>query len=146
MEYSLCCRYINDKRDMIQPWMRGFLLLGAAYNFMWALFLYLKPGSYIVWLSEGALRNASPITWLTYGVFLVGVFMLLGTIKPYRFKWLIALAVLAKLSGGLWVYYQVLNQLFTKKFLFHLIMNDLVWVIPLLIISLRVFKGNKDHS
>ena len=105
---------------MIQPWMRGVLLLGSVYNMAWAVFLYWKPNSYITWMSEGKQTSNNWVGYQSAGVAIVAVMMFLGMFKPLKFKFLIFLSFVAKLIGGLFVYLFVMESIVTKKFIFHL--------------------------
>lgn len=69
--------------------------------------------------------------------------LFMGFLKPVKFRWLILFSFLAKLLGGIAVYFLIMESLFTKKFMFHLLMNDLVWLLPLFSIVLAAFKSEK---
>ena len=130
---------------MVQPWMRGLLLLGAAYNFAWALFLYLAPTSYIKWITAGAQVTNDWVVYQRFGIAIVGIFMFMGMLYPVKFRWLILLSFIAKLLGGFLVYQLLMSSEFTKKFLFHVLMNDIVWLVPLLLISIAAFKSHNNR-
>ncbi|MBK6264426.1 hypothetical protein JKA74_05205 [Marivirga sp. S37H4] len=130
---------------MVQPWMRGVLLIGAVYNIAWALFLYWKPGSYIKWISEGEQTENPWVIYQAIGVGIIGLCMFLSTLYPIKLRWLIVLTFIAKLLGGLFVYQLIMEAMFTKKFMFHLLMNDLVWLIPLFLTSWAAFKSQNDR-
>lgn len=122
---------------------RGFLLMAAAYNVVWGVFIYNFQSSYIKWLSAGELPD-SPWLWAqALGVLLVGLFFFLGAMAPEKFRWLILFSFFAKLFGGLFVYQVLLNSLWTKKFIFHLLINDLIWLLPLGFIIFRLFRPFK---
>ena len=130
-------------KNNIQPWMRGVLLLGGAYNLLWFIFLYYFPDSYINWVSEGKLVSSNYMIFLAIGVGIVGLCMLFSILKPIKYWYLIAIAFVSKLLGGIFVYTIILNGLYTKKFLFHLLMNDLIWLLPLGIILGNIYNSKK---
>ncbi len=130
---------------MVQAWMRGVLLIGAVYNFAWAFFLYVAPSSYLKWITEGTQSANEWVAYQAVGIAIIGVFMFMGTLYPVRFRWLILLSFIAKLTGGLLVYQLIMQSEFTKKFLFHILMNDIVWLIPLFLITIAAFKSQNNR-
>jgi hypothetical protein len=130
---------------MIQAWMRGVLLIASVYNMAWSVFLFWGPNSYIKWMTEGAQQSNHWVFYQAIGVLIVAIMLFMGFLKPLKFKWLILISFLAKLFGGLAVYWLIMESLFTKKFMFHLLMNDLVWLLPLLFIVLAAFKSEKSR-
>lgn len=131
--------------NVVQPWMRGFLLIGSVYNISWAIFLFYLPNSYIKWISEGVQSENQWILSQAIGVAIVGIFMLLATLNPVKYRFLLLVALVGKLFGGLLVYFLILEAAITKKFIFHLLMNDLVWAIPLIFITVAAFKSQNDR-
>ncbi|SMG15373.1 hypothetical protein SAMN05661096_00756 [Marivirga sericea] len=130
---------------MIQAWMRGVLLIASVYNMAWGVFLIWSPDSYIKWMTEGAQSENQWVFYQAIGILVVAVMLFMGFLKPLKFKWPILLSFLAKLFGGLVVYLIVMDSQFTKKFMFHLLMNDLVWLVPLLLIVIAAFKTEKSR-
>ncbi len=130
---------------MVQAWMRGVLLIGAVYNFAWAFFLYFAPSSYLKWITEGEQTTNEWVSYQAIGIAIVGVFMFLGTLYPLKLRWLILLSFIAKLIGGFLVFQLIMQSVFTKKFLFHLLMNDVVWLIPLFLITIAAFKSQNNR-
>lgn len=130
---------------MVQAWMRGVLLIGAVYNFAWAFFLYIAPSSYLKWITDGAQTANEWVAYQAIGIAVVGVFMFMGTLYPIKFRWLILLSFIAKLVGGLLVYQLIMQSTLTKKFLFHLLMNDFVWLLPLLLTTIAAFKSQNNR-
>jgi len=130
---------------MVQAWMRGVLLIASVYNMAWSVFLFWSPNSYIKWMSEGEQSENQWVLYQAVGVLLVAIMLFMGFLKPLKFKWLIVISFLAKLFGGLIVYLVIMESYFTKKFMFHLLMNDLVWLLPLLAIVLATFKRENSR-
>jgi len=124
--------------------MRGVLLLGAFYNAAWSIFLFYKPDSFLIWITEGVQQNNPIVLYQAIGVGIVGIFMFTAMLDPSKYRTLILLTFLAKLLGGGVVYFLLMEEQFTKKFMFHLLMNDLVWLLPLASILFTVYrsKGN----
>lgn len=130
---------------MIQAWMRGVLLIASVYNMAWAVFLFWSPGSYLKWMTEGAQSQNEWVFYQAVGILVVAIMLFMGFLKPLKFRWLILFSFLAKLLGGIVVYLLIMDAQFTKKFMFHLLMNDLVWLIPLISIVLAAFKSEKSR-
>lgn len=125
---------------------RGFLLLAAGYNLVWGLFIYHFSTAYLKWISDGSLTAHPLIAAVGLGILLMGVFFIAGALRPQKYKWMIVIATLAKVAGiPLW-YYGIMKQEITKKFVFHLLMNDLIWLIPLGIIVFRLFTKPTDYK
>jgi len=130
---------------MIQAWMRGVLLISSVYNIAWSVFLFWSPESYIKWMTEGAQSDNHWVFYQALGIFVVAIMLFMGFLKPLKFKWLIFFSFLAKLLGGVAVYFLIMESQFTKKFVFHLLMNDWVWLVPLFSIVLAAFKSEKSR-
>lgn len=130
---------------MIQAWMRGVLLIASVYNIAWAIFLFWMPESYIKWITEGMQTQNEWVFYQAIGVAAVGIMLFLGMLYPIKFRWLILTSFIAKLLGGLLVYHVIMQSIYTKKFMFHLLMNDLVWLLPLAVIVWNAFKANSNR-
>lgn len=125
--------------------MRGVLLIASVYNMAWAVFLFWSPGSYLKWMTEGAQSQNEWVFYQAVGILVVAIMLFMGFLKPLKFRWLILFSFLAKLLGGIVIYQLIMDAQFTKKFMFHLLMNDLVWLIPLISIVLAAFKSEKSR-
>lgn len=130
---------------MVQAWMRGVLLIGAVYNFAWAFFLYVAPASYLKWITEGEQTSNHWVAYQSVGIAIVGLFMFMGTLYPVKFRWLILVSFIAKLIGGVLVYQMIMHSEFTRKFLFHVLMNDIVWLLPLILTTIAAFKSQNNR-
>ena len=130
---------------MIQAWMRGVLLIASVYNAAWSVFLFWSPNSYIKWMTEGVQIENQWVFYQAIGILVVAVFLFIGFLKPVKYRGFILLSFLAKLLGGVIVYAFIMESQFTKKFMFHLLMNDLVWLLPLISIVIAAFKSEKSR-
>lgn len=132
----------------VEPWMRGLLLLAGAYNLGWGFFIYNFPNSFYQWVSQSELAAPAIIAWQGAGVMLFGVVYAAVAIYPTTLWYLLAVGIASKLLGAAWFYWLVLDGMATRQYLFHLIMNDLVWVIPFSAILVRAYrvKSNKHHQ
>ena len=123
-----------------EPWMRGVLLLAGIYNLAWGFFIYHFPNSFYQWVTETENPALPVIEWQGLGVLFFGFIYVATAIYPRKLWYLVIAGILSKLLGGIWFYFVVMQQTVTNKFLFHLIMNDWVWVIPFTIIAVRAWK------
>ncbi len=124
----------------VEPWMRGLLLLAGAYNVGWGIFIYAFPESFYAWITQSAQAAPWYITWLGAGVLAFALGYLLAASYPTKLWWIVALGFFSKLFGAVGFYFVVMQQNITKKYIFHLLMNDLVWLIPLGLILIRIMK------
>lgn len=122
--------------------MRGILLVAGVYNLAWGVFIYNFPDAFYSWLIE-ANREASQ--WIVYqgaGTFIFGILYILAALYPLRFWYLILLGLISKLSGALGMYFFI-DKNITSHFIFHVLLNDLAWIVPLAIITYRAFRLRK---
>lgn len=123
-----------------EPWMRGVLLLAGIYNLAWGFFIYNFPDAFYQWVTATEKPAIPAIGWQGMGVLFFGVLYMATALYPGKLWYLLIAGILSKLLGGMWFYWVVMQQEVTNKFLFHLIMNDLVWIIPFTIIATRAWK------
>lgn len=130
----------------IEPWMRGLLLLAGAYNIGWGAFIYYFPASFYQWVTDGYTEPLSLIKWQGLGVLLFGTGYIIAAIYPHRYGWIVPLGILSKTLGAIGFYFIVMEQTITRPYLFHLIMNDLLWLIPLAVIFVRMIRIRKQKA
>jgi hypothetical protein len=131
---------------LIPHWMRGFLMLAAIYNLIWGIFIYNFPEAYFTWITAKEPTVIDVVQYQGLGVLLFAGVFLTAAIYPFKVWYMLWAGVAAKLFGGILVFYLIMETEVTKKFIFHLIMNDLVWVGPLFIIALKVTNARKCIS
>lgn len=130
----------------IQPWMRGFLLLAFGYNLLWGVFISQWPDSFYTWVQQktGVIEAPDLITYQGYGVLLMALVYLVASMRPAKMWYLVALGAGTKVLGALGFWLLIMEQATTKRFLFHLIFNDLVWVPILAYIAWKGYIGAKE--
>jgi hypothetical protein len=133
----------ESPRPFVPYWMRGFLLLASFYNLFWAIFIYWFPDSFYKWVTQDQGPAPLIISWQAIGIFFFSVLYFLTALYPRRFRYLIILGILSKLIGGIWFYFHIMEQSVNKKFLFHLIINDLVWVPVFVWIAIWLFRKDR---
>ena len=137
---------METPQRLFPHWMRGLLLAAAAYNILWGVFIGWFPQPFFQWVAETEAVAPSIIRWQGRGVLAMALVYLLCAIHPGKLWFLAAFGALTKLLGALWFYQVVLEQFLGKKALFHLIMNDLVWVPLLFWISIRAYQYKKEKT
>jgi len=132
----------------VEPWMRGLLLLAGAYNLGWGFFIYNFPDSFYHWVSQSEGAVPGIIEWQGLGVLLFSAMYVAVAVYPTTLWYLLAAGIASKLLGAFWFYWFILDGMLTRPYLFHLIMNDLVWVIPFTVVLIRAFrvKQKKHHQ
>ena len=128
----------------VEPWMRGLLLLAGAYNVGWGAFIYYFPSSFYPWVTEISAAAPTLIKWQGAGVLLFGAAYILVAFYPRRYWWIVPLGILSKVVGAIGFYFIFIQPALTRPYLFHLIMNDLLWLFPLTVIFVRMLQVRKQ--
>lgn len=133
---------MHEKKSILEfsPWMRGFLMIGGIYNFAWGLFIYNFPQAFFTWISGSKQDFPVQVGYLgMLVIFIAGVYWV-AAYRPIKLNYFILFILIAKATGGVIMYYFFLDQQISKGFYFHLLMNDFIWIPPLLFIYLRSRK------
>ncbi|MCG8321008.1 MAG: hypothetical protein MI921_16015 [Cytophagales bacterium] len=124
-------------RPEVYPWMRGVLLLAAIYNLAWGIFIYNFSDSFYHWVTQTNDTTPEVIEYQGLGILLFALLYFVSALYPKKFWYFIIIGVLSKIIGPIWFYFDIMDQQVTKRFLFHIIMNDIAWVIPLAVIAYK---------
>lgn len=135
---------MEEVPDKLPAWMRGFLLVAGVYNLAWGVFIYNFPDAFYSWLVEEKTEAGQIILYQGAGTFLFGIVYIIACLYPLRFWYLILLGLLSKLIGAVGVYFLIIDKSKTNHLIFHLLVNDLAWVIPLATITFRAFRLRKN--
>ncbi len=134
---------IKTPQTIFSNWMRGFLLISAAYNILWGIFIGYFPETFFQWVTESEASAPGVIAWQgKFVLFMAGVYLACA-IHPGRFWYLLFFAAFTKIAGGIWFYFSILEQQVGDKATFHLLMNDGIWVPFLVLIGLRAHAYSK---
>ncbi|MCE7996127.1 MAG: hypothetical protein HEP71_29375 [Roseivirga sp.] len=125
------------QKPIFPHWMRGLLLLMAAYNVLWAAFIVWFPSTFYEWVTQVEAVAPPVIKWQGRAVLLMGLVYFISALHPGRFWYLMVVGALTKLGGAIWFYFVILEQQVGDKALFHLIMNDAIWIPFLVAMALR---------
>lgn len=131
-------------RLRVEPWMRGLLLIAGAYNIGWGFFIYNFPDSFFGWVSQSEQAAPALIEWQGIGVLVFGIVYIFIAIYPVKLWYLLALGIASKVVGAIGFFWIVLDGVFVRQYLFHLIMNDLAWLIPFALILVRIVHVKKN--
>ena len=136
---------IETRQNIFPNWMRGFLLAAAAYNVLWGIFIGWFPETFFQWVTETDGTAPGIIKYQGRAVLAMIAIYIAGAIHPGRFWYLILFGAFTKLAGGIWFYFDILNQQVGDKATFHLLMNDAIWIPFLVFIALRglAYKRSK---
>lgn len=133
----------------VEPWMRGVLLLAGFYNLGWGFFIYNFPDSFYQWVTMSDKPALSIVEWQGMGTLLFGIIYIITAVYPIRLWFLLVAGLVSKVGGAIGFFLLVMEKTINKKFLFHIIMNDLIWVIPFGVILWRIItvrRLKKEHA
>lgn len=115
------------------------------YTIAWAAFFKWFGPALISWLADGGEVTASvpaPI-YGTFGI-IVGLIILFSSFYPISWIYLIVGGTVGKIILASWFGLGFLPEIdWNKRSAFHLIFNELLWIIPLSVIFLRAWKVKK---
>lgn len=120
--------------------MRGFLLVAAVYNLAWGIFVYGFTDIFVRWITMASVADSYQVELHGVGLVVLAVVFFLTAIHPIRFWYFIFFGFLAKAFGGIWVYFSIMEKEITQNFVLHLVLNDYIWAILLIIIGIRAYK------
>lgn len=128
--------------------MRGLLLLTGMYTFAWSAFFRYFGEDLVRWLS----MNPTEIPEISGRVFgtvgmLFGFLIFLSAFYPISWQYLIMAGIAGKLILAVWFIIAFVPELgWNKRSIFHLVFNELLWLVPLSIILIRSIKVKKYLS
>lgn len=118
---------------------RGILLLTGMYTIAWSAIFRLMGGSILNWLAAG--KSFDPgLSGEYYGGFgiVVGLLIFFSAFYPISWVYLIMAGITGKIILSIWFTLGFIPELgFNKRTAFQLIFNEILWLIPLIVIFLR---------
>lgn len=118
---------------------RGLLLLAGMYTIAWSAFYVYFGEAVIQWMAMGS-TSTSPVPSTYFGIFgsVIGLVLFFAAFYPISWVWLILIGISGKLILAIWFSLGFVPELgWNKRTIFHLVGNELLWLIPLLLIFLR---------
>ncbi len=135
----------NQPMDQTPPFpvfpmhFRGILLLAGMYSFSWSALYSLIGGSLLEWLANGSLIDTNlPVSY--YGGFgiAVGLLIFFSAFYPISWVYLIIAGITGKIISAIWFGLEFIPELgWNKRTAFQLIFNEILWIIPLIVVFLR---------
>lgn len=118
---------------------RGLLLLAGMYTIAWSAFYVYFGETVVNWMGMGLIPS-STLPSNFFGIFgmLVGLVIFFAAFYPVSWVWLILIGISGKIILALWFTLGFIPELgWNKRSIFHLVGNELLWLIPLTLIFLR---------
>lgn len=137
---------MQTQQPLFPHWMRGVLLLMVPYHVLWGVFITWFSDTFYQWVTQSEMDAPGIIFWQGRAVLFMALVYLIAALHPARFWYLMLLGALTKLAGGIWFYFSILDQQVGDKALFHLIMNDAVWIPLLLVIMFRARQYRNQNG
>lgn len=125
--------------------MRGLLLLTGMYTFAWSAFYRYFGDDLLKWLSMNS-TEALDLNGRIFGSIgmLIGFLIFLSAFYPISWHYLIIVGIAGKLLLAGWFLFSFIPELgWNKRSIFHLVFNELLWLIPLSIILFRSIRVKK---
>ncbi|WP_026946084.1 hypothetical protein [Algoriphagus marincola] len=121
---------------------RGLLLLAGMYTIAWSAFFKWFGEELIAWLAiqPGQIFDV-PAMWYGNLGLVVGLIIFVSAFYPVSWVYLILAGLTGKIILAIWFSLGFLPDLdWNKRTGFHLIFNELLWLIPLILIFLRALQ------
>lgn len=120
--------------------MKIVLLICGLYNIGWGIFVYAYTEPFVKWITHSTVSSTYQIELHGVGLLLLSGIFILTAFYPVRFWYLIAFGFMAKAFGGIWVYFSIMHQQITERYILHLFINDYLWATLLAIITYKAFS------
>lgn len=121
---------------------RGILMLSGIYTIAWSAFFKWFGLPLLFWLAEGneVITTIPPAYYGTFGL-IIGLIIFFSSFYPVSWINLILAGIAGKLILAICFSFGLLPDLgWNKRTGFHIIFNELLWIIPLTMIYLRAKK------
>lgn len=118
---------------------RGLLLLAGMYTIAWSAFYKYFGDVLLRWMAMGN-TGLEPLPAGYFGGLgiLVGLVIFFSAFYPVSWVWLILGGITGKIILAIWFTLGFAPDLgWNKRSIFHLVFNELIWLIPLILIFLR---------
>ena len=118
---------------------RGLLLLAGMYTIAWSAFFKWLGPSVMNWLAMGNSELAAlPSNYFGSFGLVVGLVIFMSAFYPVTWVWLILGGISGKIILAAWFTLGFAPDLtWNKRSIFHLMFNELIWLIPLILVFLR---------
>jgi hypothetical protein len=122
--------------------MRGLLLLTGMYTFAWSAFFRYFGEDLMRWLSMSAMQNNfDPGIAMGLTGMAIGFLIFVSAFYPISWNILILIGAIGKTILAIWFVSVYIPELsWNKRTIFHLVFNELLWLLPLLLVYFRTIK------
>lgn len=119
--------------------MRGLLLLTGMYNIAWAAFFKYFGEDFLKWLSmDSHWTGAMQSNWFGSIGMISAFLVFLSAFYPISWRYLTWVGIVGSFALALWFVIGFIPELgWNKRTIFQLAFNQLIWLVPLIIISKR---------
>lgn len=121
---------------------RGLLLLAGMYTIAWSAFYKWFGPQVLKWMAMGnpELEAMSSNYFGSFGI-VVGLVIFVSAFYPVSWVWLILAGITGKSISAIWFILDFAPDLgWNKRSIFHVVFNELLWLIPLILIFLRALQ------
>lgn len=120
-------------------YFRGLLLLAGMYTIAWSAFYKYFGVELVGWLADGnEVLVELPSEYFGLFGLLVGLLIFVSAFYPVSWVYLILAGITGKVILAIWFSLGFLPDIgWNRRTGFHLIFNELLWLIPLIVIFLR---------
>lgn len=121
---------------------RGILLLAGMYTLAWSAIIRLVGSSLMEWLADGnAVIESLPVNYYGGLGILVGLMIFFSAFYPISWVYLIIAGITGKIILAIWFGLDFVSALgWNKRTAFMLIFNEILWLIPLIVVFLRALQ------
>jgi hypothetical protein len=129
----------NSNFPVFPMHFRGLLLLAGMYTIAWSAFYKWFGPELLKWMAmgESGIENL-PFNYFGSIGILIGLTIFVSAFYPVSWVWLILAGITGKLITAIWFILGFLPELsWNKRTVFHLVFNELIWLIPLIVTFLR---------
>ena len=121
---------------------RGILLLAGMYTLAWSAIIRLVGNSLMEWLADGnAVIESLPVNYYGGLGILVGLMIFFSAFYPISWVYLIIAGITGKIILAIWFGLDFVSALgWNKRTAFMLIFNEILWLIPLIVVFLRALQ------
>lgn len=125
--------------------MRGLLLLTGMYNIAWAAFFKYFGEDFLKWLSmDSNWTGAIQSNWFGSIGMISAFLVFLSAFYPISWRYLTLAGIVGSLVLFFWFLIGFIPGLgWNKRTIFQLVFNQLLWLIPLSVISIRALEVKK---
>jgi hypothetical protein len=129
----------NSNFPVFPMHFRGLLLLAGMYTIAWSAFYKWFGLQLLKWMAMGEIgMDNLPFNYFgSFGI-LIGLTIFVSAFYPVSWVWLILAGITGKLITAIWFTLGFVPDLtWNKRTVFHVVFNEVIWLIPLILTFLR---------